>query len=125
MHSFNSGLRCITNFGLLICHYHIETTPTVAMDSSPGVKPPPTSAAPEAAPADSSSNSPVTDVVTAESEADAEEQNSLNHNQVKEEMVVVSDKIKEQEKIQGEKDKEMKASAAETGKDLPVSQSFF
>lgn len=93
-----------------------ETTPTVAMDSSPGDKPLPTSAAPEAAPADSSSNSPVTDVVTAESEADAEEQNSLNHNQVKEEMVVVSDKIKEQEKIQGEKDKEMKAPAAETGK---------
>lgn len=79
------------------------------MDSTP-------TPVPAAAPADASSNSPATGVVTAQSEADEEEQSTLNHNQVKEEVkeMVVSDKTEEKEK--SEEDKEMRAPAAETGK---------
>lgn len=81
------------------------------MDSTP-------TPVPAAAPADASSNSPATGVVTAQSEADEEEQSTLNHNQVKEEVkeMVVSDKTEEKEKMQSEEDKEMRAPAAETGK---------
>ncbi|KAM7418332.1 hypothetical protein PAMA_015789 [Pampus argenteus] len=75
-------------------HPDTESTPTVAMDSTPGVEPPPT-------PADS--NSPTTGVVTAESEADEEEQSPPHHNQAKEE---VKDKTEEQQTTQGEEDKE-------------------
>ncbi|KAM7393529.1 hypothetical protein PAMP_020392 [Pampus punctatissimus] len=75
-------------------HPDTESTPAVATDSTPVVEPPPT-------PADS--NSPATGVVTAESEADEEEQSAPHHNQAKKE---VKDKTEEQKTMQGEEDKE-------------------
>lgn len=100
-----------------ICHYFLETTLTAILDSATEVEPLPTSApAASAAPADCSSNSPVTGEVTAEIEEDLGEDKLPLHSQAKaEEMVVVSDKIEEQKKMQDEEDKETGAPAAETG----------
>ncbi|KAA8594410.1 hypothetical protein FQN60_011545 [Etheostoma spectabile] len=63
-------------------------------------------------PADSSSNSPITGVVTSENER---EKDALNYSQVKKEEMV-SDKTEEKEKVQDEEDKETGALAGGTVK---------
>lgn len=101
----------------------LETTLTSTLDSSAEVETLPTStpAAP-ATLAGSSSNSPATGVVTAESEEGEKEDNALNHSEAKAEetaaaatAVVVSDKTEQREEKQDEEDKETGAPALTTG----------
>ncbi|XP_045903071.1 zinc finger protein 638-like isoform X1 [Micropterus dolomieu] len=100
-----------------------ETTLTATLDSSAEVETLPTStpAAP-ATLAGSSSNSPATGVVTAESEEGEKEDNALNHSEAKAEeeavaaAAVVSDKTEQREEKQDEEDKEAGAPALTTGK---------
>ncbi|XP_060908904.1 zinc finger protein 638-like [Labrus mixtus] len=95
--------------GLVSTDESPETTPTASLDSATKVEP-------LLAPADSSSNSPETEVgaVKAEKECD----NALSDRQIKEEQeeMVVSNKTEGQEKMQEEEDKQTRAPAAETVK---------
>uniref|UniRef100_A0A3B4Y3M2 Matrin-type domain-containing protein n=3 Tax=Seriola lalandi dorsalis TaxID=1841481 RepID=A0A3B4Y3M2_SERLL len=90
-----------------------ETTPTAALDSTSEVErlsPSAPAAAgnpPEAAPADTSLNSPATGEVTAESGEDKTEETALNHSKAKEEEEVV---------VQEQEDKQTGVPAAYTGK---------
>uniref|UniRef100_UPI0037E98A03 zinc finger protein 638-like n=1 Tax=Semicossyphus pulcher TaxID=241346 RepID=UPI0037E98A03 len=88
-----------------------ETTLTATLGSTIKVEVLPT-------PAESSSNSPATGVVTAESEDEVKEHDGLNNIQVKEEKeeMVVSNKQEEEEKMQEEEDSKTGPPAAETGK---------
>ncbi|XP_034749834.1 zinc finger protein 638-like [Etheostoma cragini] len=91
----------------------IETDTEATLDSTTEVEPlfEPAPAA-SAHPADSSSNSPTTGVVTSENER---ENDALNYSQVKKEEMV-SDKTEENEKVQDEEDKETGALAGGTVK---------
>lgn len=97
-----------------ICHC-LETTQTATLDSVSEVEPCPTPAlTASTAPAYSCSNSPATDAATAESEENKKENSALNHNETKEEeIVVIAERTVEHEKMQDEMDKEMGTPAAE------------
>ncbi|XP_071360149.1 zinc finger protein 638-like isoform X2 [Trachinotus anak] len=98
-----------------------ETTSTATQDSTPEDErlfphaPPAAHSPPEAAPADLPSNRPAGEVTT-EREEDKTRDSALNHNQAKEEVVVLLDKTEEQGKTRDQEVKETGTPAADTGK---------
>lgn len=100
-----------------MCHYLMKPTAVVTVDSVPGLETPPAPAAScdplEKTPEDS--DTPNTEVVTAERQLDDEEQRAFNPSHEKDEEMV-SDKAVEQETMQSAEDKGSSIPPAEAGK---------